>query len=166
MADLLTCTQGHRWLPRHWDNPAGHCPVCGAIGVKVYPPVGFKPFGNGGSLGGMLDEQMRQVLRFCLTEDVPILAHCSFSPWQIMATNARQFTPLELMQDPEKALIAVVSFLNREILGRQKADTLSEIADAYNSGNWTDANVPQDYIDKLHRNYLVPIPPQAQAKGA
>src|SRR5579884_4172965 len=35
------------------------------------------------------------------------LAHCSFSPWQIMATNARQFTPLELMNEPEKAIQSV-----------------------------------------------------------
>lgn len=89
------------------------------------------------------------------------LAHCSFSPWQIMATNARQYTPLELMQDPEKALITVVSHINRKILAAQKAATLSEIADAYNSGNWRDAIVPQDYIDKLHRNYLVAMPPLA-----
>jgi predicted TIM-barrel fold metal-dependent hydrolase len=60
----------------------------GAIGVKVYPPMGFKPFGNGGSLGGMLDEQMRQLLRFCLTEDVPILAHCSFSQFVKPAEGA------------------------------------------------------------------------------
>ncbi|HZU33730.1 MAG TPA: hypothetical protein VFB79_21630 [Candidatus Angelobacter sp.] len=87
------------------------------------------------------------------------LAHCSFSPWQIMATNARQFTPLELMNEPEKAIQSVVSFLNREILGRQEAKTLSQIADAYNSGNWRDNNVPAEYIEKLHRNYLVKMPP-------
>jgi predicted TIM-barrel fold metal-dependent hydrolase len=60
----------------------------GAIGVKVYPPMGFKPLGNGGSLGGILDTQMRNLLQFCLAEDVPILAHCSFSQFVRPAEGA------------------------------------------------------------------------------
>jgi predicted TIM-barrel fold metal-dependent hydrolase len=60
----------------------------GAIGVKVYPPMGFKPLGNRGPLGGMLDAQMRKLLLFCITEDVPILAHCSFSQFVRPAEGA------------------------------------------------------------------------------
>ena len=48
----------------------------GAIGVKMYPPMGFKPCGNANS---ELDRQMKDILGFCLAEDVPILVHCSFS---------------------------------------------------------------------------------------
>jgi predicted TIM-barrel fold metal-dependent hydrolase len=48
----------------------------GAIGVKMYPPMGFKPCGNANS---ELDLQMKDILGFCLAEDVPILVHCSFS---------------------------------------------------------------------------------------
>jgi predicted TIM-barrel fold metal-dependent hydrolase len=51
----------------------------GCVGVKLYPPMGFKPLGNQGPNGKLLDRQMREFLRFCLDEDVPILAHCSFS---------------------------------------------------------------------------------------
>ncbi|HEV7521304.1 MAG TPA: hypothetical protein VGP89_09410 [Candidatus Angelobacter sp.] len=92
------------------------------------------------------------------THEWGCLAHCSFSPWQIMATNAKGFSPLELLTDPEKAVQATVGFLNRQILGAEKAVTLSEIADAYNSGNWRDANVPQEYIDKLLKNFGIAMP--------
>jgi predicted TIM-barrel fold metal-dependent hydrolase len=55
----------------------------GAIGVKIYPPMGFKPCLNSNSLGvkQQLDQQMGKLLKFCLDEDVPILAHCSFSQY-------------------------------------------------------------------------------------
>ena len=55
----------------------------GAIGVKIYPPMGIKPCNNSGSSGlnEQLDRQMGQFLQFCLDEDVPILAHCSFSQY-------------------------------------------------------------------------------------
>jgi predicted TIM-barrel fold metal-dependent hydrolase len=53
----------------------------GAIGVKIYPPMGIKPCNNTGPLGNALDQQMKQFLGFCLKEDVPILAHCCFSQY-------------------------------------------------------------------------------------
>jgi predicted TIM-barrel fold metal-dependent hydrolase len=52
---------------------------CGCVGVKLYPPMGFKPLGNDGPNGKLLDKQMRDLLAFCLGKDVPILVHCSFS---------------------------------------------------------------------------------------
>jgi predicted TIM-barrel fold metal-dependent hydrolase len=60
----------------------------GAVGVKIYPPMGFRPMGNSDSFGPMLDEQMKLLLQFCLTEDVPILAHCSFSQYVKPAQGA------------------------------------------------------------------------------
>jgi predicted TIM-barrel fold metal-dependent hydrolase len=53
----------------------------GAIGVKIYPPMGIKPCNNSGPNGDALNKQMEPFLRFCLKEDVPILAHCSFSQY-------------------------------------------------------------------------------------
>ncbi len=53
----------------------------GAVGVKIYPPMGFKPCANTGDLGPTLDQQMEQFLGFCLQEDVPILAHCCYSQY-------------------------------------------------------------------------------------
>lgn len=70
----------------------------GAIGVKLYPPMGFAPLGNiskDGSrfwkrdwlpawtqapdLGQRLDVAMRQVLDWCQAEQVPVMAHTSES---------------------------------------------------------------------------------------
>jgi predicted TIM-barrel fold metal-dependent hydrolase len=53
----------------------------GAIGVKIYPPMGIKPCDNTGPLGNALNKQMKDFLGFCLREDVPILAHCCFSQY-------------------------------------------------------------------------------------
>lgn len=63
----------------------------GCVGVKVYPPMGFKPIANDVANfpkwrrpmhpdgARQVDQQMKALLRFCLQYDVPILAHCSFS---------------------------------------------------------------------------------------
>ena len=53
----------------------------GAIGAKIYPPMGIKPCDNSGPLGDALNQQMKQFIGFCLKEDVPILAHCCFSQY-------------------------------------------------------------------------------------
>jgi hypothetical protein len=93
-----------------------------------------------------------------LTKEWGCLAHCSFGPWQVMLVNAPGFSPIELMADAELACKSAVDFLNRVILGAQKASTLEEIADAYNSGNFRDDIVPHEYIARLKRNYKVPMP--------
>jgi hypothetical protein len=71
-----------------------------AIGVKLYPPMGFAPYGNaafetgtwnlpwlpGGlrrpDLGQRLDAALLKLYRFCIENDVPIMAHtnCSLAP--------------------------------------------------------------------------------------
>jgi hypothetical protein len=48
----------------------------GAIGVKIYPPMGFKPCGNSDT---KVEQQMKLFLEFCLTEDVPILSPTAVS---------------------------------------------------------------------------------------
>lgn len=96
------------------------------------------------------------------THEWGCLAHCSFSPWQIMATNAKTLTPLELMEDPDKACRVVALYLDARILDKG-ANTLSDIADAYNSGTWKDANVPVQYIADLIKNYGVAMP--AELRG-
>jgi hypothetical protein len=59
----------------------------GAIGVKIYPPMGFKPSDSDQSSGMAhhLNDRMKALLDFCLKEDVPILAHCL-----IRSTSARR----------------------------------------------------------------------------
>lgn len=87
----------------------------------------------------------------------------SYGPWQILPINAIGFSPKELATDLEKACTATVGFLNRYVFHAQKAVTLEEIADTYNSGNWKDANVPARYIADLVRNYGHGIPEKAKA---
>ncbi len=55
----------------------------GMVGVKLYPPMGFRPFGNvdhpavpdGAELDGILGE----LYAWCVAADVPITAHCNTS---------------------------------------------------------------------------------------
>jgi hypothetical protein len=68
----------------------------GAIGVKIYPPMGFAPYGNAtlpettwssvawlsglarsDSFGKELDRSMDELFAWCVAEDVPILAHAN-----------------------------------------------------------------------------------------
>jgi hypothetical protein len=93
-----------------------------------------------------------------------VLAGSSFGTWQLMYIVARElgFTghPIELQHD-ETLLLWVVQHVQRHILKREPR-TLADIFDAYNSGNFTDGNVPKDYILKgLHtyhdvENLVVP----------
>jgi len=40
---------------------------------------------------------------------------------------------------------------------RQKPTTLEQFADAYNSGNFRDNIVPEEYIKRFLRNYKKPL---------
>lgn len=68
----------------------------GFIGVKLYPPMGFAPWGNGElskwkgkpglpsaaaepDFGKRLDAAMESLFRYCLQNDVPIMAHTNHS---------------------------------------------------------------------------------------
>lgn len=79
----------------------------GAMGVKIYPPMGFAPLGNESLdhsiwksahwLGGLakedrfgreLDISMRELFEWCISEDVPILAHANTSSGPSKAFSA------------------------------------------------------------------------------
>jgi hypothetical protein len=70
----------------------------GAIGVKLYPPMGFAPLGNAGQspdlwksaswlpalahepgFGERLDAALRDLYAWCVKEDVPVMAHTNAS---------------------------------------------------------------------------------------
>ena len=68
----------------------------GFIGVKLYPPMGFAPWGNTGQtvwkgkatlpsaaadpdFGSRLDAAMQSLFTYCLANDVPIMAHTNHS---------------------------------------------------------------------------------------
>lgn len=57
----------------------------GFVGVKLYPPMGFKPIGNEPTVGMTLtlaektDEVLREFYSWCQNNQVPITAHCNQS---------------------------------------------------------------------------------------
>lgn len=67
----------------------------GFIGVKLYPPMGFAPRGNAGKplwkgkplpapasdpdFGARLDSAMETLFRYCIDNDVPVMAHSNHS---------------------------------------------------------------------------------------
>ncbi len=86
------------------------------------------------------------------------LAHMSFGPWQIMYANMNPgIGPMELLTRPELTALAVTFLIQNRIVRAEKAQTLEELADAYNSGDWRDKNVPEQYIADLVSNYKVPL---------
>lgn len=84
------------------------------------------------------------------------LAASSYGSFQIMFVTARElgFTghPIDLQKDENCAYWASV-LIRRRIMGSQGASTLTQVLDAYNSGNSRDRIVPADYIAKGHRLY-------------
>ncbi len=83
-------------------------------------------------------------------------AACSYSNFQIMFIVARELgydaPPLALDKD-SVALPYVVRYINVRILATPGVETVENIADAYNSGTYRDANVPERYINKFVRKY-------------
>lgn len=60
----------------------------GAIGVKIYPPMGYRVYGNTGlsfcnidikNLGEKLDQRLLALYKYCAKNDIPILAHTARS---------------------------------------------------------------------------------------
>lgn len=93
-------------------------------------------------------EQVRQVIALYGRDGA-----CSYGPWQVLAINARRFSPQQMGADPVSACVAAVDFINSYVLGERQARNLFYIFDTYNSGNWRDANVPHEYIARGVRIY-------------
>lgn len=63
----------------------------GFIGIKIYPPMGFKPIDNASTtnwpsdlpyhrdrkFGEIMDTCLKEIYQFCVDQDVPIMAHAS-----------------------------------------------------------------------------------------
>jgi hypothetical protein len=82
-------------------------------------------------------------------------AHSSFGPWQILLINCVKGTRPEEFIDLDRCAVQTVNFINRRILAAEKATTVAEIADAYNSGDWRDrqpASVAK-YVADCQRYY-------------
>lgn len=83
-------------------------------------------------VGGMYSEEERQAE---LLRRYHAAAACSYGPWQVMLDNCGAMTPSDL-DDPEKAARAFVGHMNGYVLGTRKAETVEQIAQTYNSGNF------------------------------
>ena len=82
-------------------------------------------------------------------------AHSSFGPWQILLVNCAKGTRPEDFINLDRCAVQTVNFINRRILLAEKAQTVAEIADAYNSGDWRDrqpASVAK-YVADCQRYY-------------
>jgi hypothetical protein len=59
----------------------------GFVGIKVYPPMGWRPIGNSVSAGMTdaealhVDDILRELYTWCMREHVPITAHCNQSQY-------------------------------------------------------------------------------------
>ena len=57
----------------------------GFVGVKLYPPMGWRPIGNSACLGmtprfaTLCDDILREFYAWCEEENVPLTAHCNIS---------------------------------------------------------------------------------------
>ncbi len=85
-------------------------------------------------------------------------AHSSFGVWQVMLGNLGPNASPESFDTAVGCAEIAVTHINANILRGCTAITLAQIADAYNSGNFRDAIVPEVYIAAVARNYLVPMP--------
>lgn len=90
-------------------------------------------------------------------------ASCSYSSFQLMFICFYEMgfapTPLQAAND-EYALPAVIKFFNKRIFKNGTANDVNFLClagDAYNSGNWKDRNVPQEYIKRLLKHYHMAI---------
>ncbi len=46
----------------------------GFKGVKFYPPMGYKPFGNDDN---SVENKVLELFRWCIVEDIPVFTHCT-----------------------------------------------------------------------------------------
>ncbi|HEX5236143.1 MAG TPA: hypothetical protein VFW25_12530 [Silvibacterium sp.] len=69
---------------------------------------------------------------------------CSYGPWQEMLVNCSPGTrPEDLAENVNRCALEAAGFINDRILRGQKARTIEEIAEAYNSGKWKWEEVPR-----------------------
>lgn len=95
-----------------------------------------------------------------LTNKWGCLAHCSYGPWQVMFANYPPgFDPPMILAGALAVELNIAQAVKRLNLAlRQGANTLADLADAYNSGNFRDAIVPVAYIADVENKYHIAMP--------
>lgn len=82
-------------------------------------------------------------------------AACSFSNFQILYIAALELGyagPPRALDKDSFALPFVIKYVNKRCLERG-ADTPEEVADAYNSGSYTDSHKPEAYMKRFRMHY-------------
>jgi hypothetical protein len=77
---------------------------------------------------------------------------CSYGPLQIMACNAPRYTPSELAEDAEMALIAAADRLENYVIAHQGAKTLADIGQCWNGGHKGATTTP-GYVEDITKYY-------------
>lgn len=89
-------------------------------------------------------------------------AAASHGIFQIMLINAPGFTPIEFRDNLTANFSAVIGYIRRRIFPEGQPQkwpkAYSEFADAYNSGNFRDKNVPLRYIADFYSHLKHPMP--------
>lgn len=122
----------------------------------LFCPPRFEPayfFG-----GAYCDEhgsaEAQEQYKYCTTYSSD--AAKSYGPWQVMYLHTHGAFKPEEFQDLDTGAQLFLMFMNHE-LRRQKPETLEEILDMYNSGNWRDRHKPEEYIARGVHHYLTNI---------
>lgn len=80
-----------------------------------------------------------------------VLAASSFGAFQLMYVVAYELGfmghPIALQEHDTCARYATTLIRDR-FIQRQQATTLTQVLDAYNTGNWRDGNIPQPYVTR------------------
>lgn len=93
----------------------------GFVGVKIYPPMGFKPIGNSsqGLMGGVrkasgaaIDRELRKMYRWCNDNGVPIKAHGnnSLAAGECTGQNAAPDLWAQVLRDYSELRINIAHF--------------------------------------------------------
>lgn len=118
----------------------------GAIGVKLYPPMGFKPIGNKSLefcnskdplLGEKLDQSLWALYDFCNSNQVPIMAHTANSNtnWQCQAYDGRGNPESwqDVLDKFNKLKINFSHFVTDEMPGKGWNKTIRELIIKYDN---------------------------------
>jgi hypothetical protein len=82
---------------------------------------------------------------------------CSFGPLQVLAVNARGWTPEEMANDPLAAMEGACTFLRVYVLTRKHAHSLAEICQCWNGGH-VGAKTTPGYVEEVTQHYRAGIP--------
>lgn len=138
LAQACRAWGGHLWLPPGIDGPKLLWAISGcesSFGVNTNPRQ--EPYYTHLAESGKNEQLAALAAKFGIAD-----AASSFGPWQELLVNCSPaMTPADFAS-ANRAGMEVASFINNRILKSQHATTVTQIAEAYNSGKWAWLEVP------------------------